>query len=109
MTGSHFYLINQVGGSNFSLAGSSHGIMGNVLDYNIEVSEFELQSHYYVHFWTQHGWRSFFLERGGVVPKNIIHHYNPKYPMDLPTDQLNINKICQITLRKAINLCNYNL
>ena len=26
--------------------------MANVLDYDIEVSEFELLSPYYVHFWT---------------------------------------------------------
>ena len=30
---------------------SSHGVEVNVLDCNI-VSEIKLQSHYYVHFWT---------------------------------------------------------
>ena len=28
--------------------------------------------------------------REAVVPKNIMHHYNPKYSMDQPTSQPNI-------------------
>ena len=36
--------------------GSPHGVMVNVLNSNIEVSEFKLQSHYYIHFQTNtHG------------------------------------------------------
>ena len=34
---------------------------------------------------------------------------NPIYSMDQPTNQPNIKKFCQITLRKTINLNNYNL
>ena len=29
-----------------------HGGVANVLDFNIVVNEFEIHSHYYVHFWT---------------------------------------------------------
>ena len=32
------------------------------------------------------------LKRDRVVPRNIIHHYNPKYSMDQPTNQSNIKK-----------------
>ena len=34
------------------LEGSHHGVMAKVLDYSLEISEFELQSRYYVHFQT---------------------------------------------------------
>ena len=33
---------------------SPHGIVANVLDYDFVVSKFELQSHYFVHFRTNH-------------------------------------------------------
>ena len=39
-------------------SGSSRGVVINVLDCNIVVSEFELQSHYYVHFRTIIFWKS---------------------------------------------------
>ena len=35
-----------------SVVGSPYGIMTKVLDYGLKVSEFKLQLHYYVHFWT---------------------------------------------------------
>ena len=31
--------------------GSPYGVMTNVLDSDLQVNEFELYSHYYVHFW----------------------------------------------------------
>ena len=34
------------------LGGSSWGVVDNVLDCNIIIQEFNLQSHYYAHFWT---------------------------------------------------------
>ena len=34
------------------MEGSSPCVVANVLDCGFEVSEFELQSRYYVHFWT---------------------------------------------------------
>ena len=33
--------------------GKSWGVIVNKLDYDIVVSEFEFQLHYYVHFWTK--------------------------------------------------------
>ena len=38
----------------------------------------------------QHGWFPLFLKRSKVVPKNIMHHYNPKNSLDQPTNQPNI-------------------
>ena len=32
--------------------GYPRGVMVKVIDFEIVVNEFELQSHYYVHFWT---------------------------------------------------------
>ena len=37
---------------NFSRGGSSCGVIANVMDCSLEVSEFEIQSCYYVHFRT---------------------------------------------------------
>ena len=34
------------------LSGSFHGIMSKVLGCSLEVSEFKLQLHYCIHFWT---------------------------------------------------------
>ena len=34
------------------MRGSSRGVGANVFDFDIVVKEFELQSRYYVHFWT---------------------------------------------------------
>ena len=44
-----------------------HGIVVNMLDCDIIVSEFKLQSHYYVHFWTKT------LEKGmsSFIPRAI--------------------------------------
>ena len=38
------------------LKGSSRGVVENILDWDIVISEFELQSHYYVHFRTIYLW-----------------------------------------------------
>ena len=37
--------------------GSPHDIMTKMLDGDLKVNEFELQSHYYVHFWTNTLWK----------------------------------------------------
>ena len=34
------------------LVGTPYGIVANILDFDIVVSNFRLHSHYYVHFWT---------------------------------------------------------
>ena len=36
----------------YAFTRSPHGVMAKVLNCDLEVNEFELQSRYYVHFWT---------------------------------------------------------
>ena len=46
-----FQLYQMVFSSQFSRR-STHGLMVNVLVFGLEASVFEIQSRYYVHFWT---------------------------------------------------------
>ena len=41
---------------------SPHGMMANMLDCNIIVSEFELQPYYYIHFQTNTLWKGWLVE-----------------------------------------------
>ena len=36
----------------YNIGGESRGVVVNVLDFDIVVSEFEIPLRYYVHFWT---------------------------------------------------------
>ena len=36
------------------------GEVANELDYNIVVSEFKLQLHYYIHFWAKESYEAFY-------------------------------------------------
>ena len=49
-----FVMIDQLSFCTYSsLVSCPHDAMAKVLDYDIEVSKFKLQSHYYVHFLTE--------------------------------------------------------
>ena len=41
--------------------GSLRDVVVNELVYDTVVSKFELQAHYYVHFWTKYAWESYEL------------------------------------------------
>ena len=45
-------ITNNDSNPNGEVEGSLHGIMANVLNCDILVSEFKLQSHYLIYFWT---------------------------------------------------------
>ena len=52
----HGVIACQLGKQNITAQRRSLDVVANVQDYNIRVSEFELQSRYYVHFRTKFSW-----------------------------------------------------
>ena len=58
----------------FRLMGSSYGVMANVLNFTLEISEFEHQSCSFIHFWTNIIWKITNLLTSRCSSTNVLWH-----------------------------------